>query len=525
MYIDRPFAVSSESEEEYEDIEKEFFDEYERDLEEVTECLSLYNLDDDDDDDDSDDDSDYTSETDDDESDDSTSSESDESSEEMEAEEITQSRAFIQALSFNPCITPYELGQLVTAPQSTKRREEEEAGDMDVEEHQPQPAAPPLLAASKEDRIVDEDRHRVVLRIEGYDTYMDVMFENYVHVSYFCNERGGKYRLALRDLATHLLGYGAQYSKNKFTKLTIRYLNGPSHYLFGSGVLVESGTYSEAIAYKTHHHTMRILAERCNHENIAVKKRKCQNIVAKGTLPFELCLVLLKHKYPNCVQYDCDDFAGAIIRPGDMDNEIEEEERRERRRVRRYRKIAEQLTNDLTVQGTSGALGDDWDDDEEVTSSSSSSEDEDDEDEDDDDDDDDSSYEYFEEFPFEEMTCHPDFDYNARDKEERDLNEALLQKQEDESQYRVLEKKPLRRKDLLQLHNAEDLDDYQVSALTKKKKVTVLVFPKGCAICAGCKKDKEVHRAFIKVFPLLVSVRANERNKAAQADIIKRGLY
>lgn len=500
MDVEYPYLTSSESSEYdtllFEKIKKE----YDTALESTRDLLSLYS------DEEGDDDS-------------SGSGSGSDECVEMEAEEIAQSKAFLHHLSFNPCITQHELKNLLTAPQATKRKKNKEI--ISVTQTGPsEKISPPLLVTSEEDRIILDDRDRTLLRIENDDAYVDVMIENYVYVSYFCNRNdGSRYRLALRELAIRILGYGIQYSKNKFTKLTIKYLNGPSHYFFGSGVLVESGTYSDAIAYKTHHHSMRILKEYCHYDSICVKKRKCQNIVAKGTLPFGLCLVLLKHKYPGLVHYNCEDFAGAIIRPGNMDDEMHDKGSKRRHRVNR--KSTKTITEGYDAYSDDeDEDGEDEEDDEsssftKTTSSSGKSEG----------DDSSSSYEYFSKSEYAGKTCHPDFDYNMIDKEERRRNEALLQKIEDESLYRVLEKKPLRQKELLQMHNAADLDDYQVTALTRKKKVTILAFLKGCIICAGSKEDKEVKKVYSKVLPMLYSCRDSDENKAAEAELIRKGLY
>lgn len=410
--------------------------------------------------------------------DDSSSSSS--SSYEMEPEECYESRLFIERLSFNPCISPYEAQHLVTAPHITKQRKQKIA---------PEESPAALVIATGDDKITDDDRKRTAYRVEVGTTHIDIVVENYVYASYFCNRHtGAPYPLGLRELAIKMLPYGIQYSKNKFTKVTLKYLNGPSHYFFGKGVLVESGTYGNAIGYKCHHNSMRILRETCLYDSVCVKKRRCQNIVAKGTLPFGLCIELLKHRYPNYVQYDKTKFAGAIIRLNDVDAD--------RSRHRRHNSSSSSSHSDETDSSD--------DDDDEYDSSSSSSS---------------SSYEYYERMPYEEKTCHEDFDYNVLvDRETRKRNEALLRKKEEH----VWEKKPLRHKDMVQLHNPDELDDYQVEALTQKKNETILVFSGGRIICAGCRSDAAVCKSFDKVMPMLENCQDSEMNKAAEADHLKR---
>jgi len=426
----------------------------------------------------------------------SRSDNSEEESIEEEVEEMAMecedSRRLIEYLSMNPRVSLYELANLRTAPSATKHHTQKSVFARQSK---------PVVVATGDDRITDEDRKRRAIRITVGDDYIDVMFENYVFVSYFCNRHtGDKFRLSLCELATKLLPYGVGYGKNRFTKVTLRYLLGPSHYFFGSGVKVESGTYSETIAFKTHHNSMRMLKETCGYDSIAVRKRKCQNIVAKGTLERGICLLLLKHKYPNYVEYSTD-FAGAIIRVNkiDADQCDAPSSRRGRRRRRR-------------------------DDDDEDEDASSSYDDDDDDDDEEEDDDSSSSYEYDEENPYEKKTCHEDFDYNMVDEEVRKRNEALLMANEAKCEYRVMDKKPVKQKDLLTLavaHNPDDLNDYQVKALTQKKNVTVLAFLKGRVICAGTKSNKEALKTFAKVMPMLASCADTEQNRAAEAELVR----
>jgi hypothetical protein len=127
--------------------------------------------------------------------------------------------------------------------------------------------------------------------------------------------------------------------------------------------------------------------------------------------------------------------------------------------------------------------------------------------------------------PYEEKTCHQDYDYKVLvDRETRKRNKALLRKKQDQGEYRVLEKKPLRHKDMVQLHNPDELNDYQVEALTQKKNETILVFGGGRIISAGCRSDAAVCKGFDKVMPMLESCQDNEQNRAAEAEHIKRQL-
>ncbi len=392
------------------------------------------------------------------------SSSSSSSSVEAEEEESYNARVFTKRRCFNPCVSAYEINNLVTAPRPTKYHKA--VGEVKKTR--------PMVVTKEEDRVTLDDRKRTSFSVEVTGVVMEVVIENYVFSSYLCNAKGEPYRLSLKKIAALLLAYGIQFSKNKFTKITIKYVDGPSHYLFKSGVIVESGTYGNAISYKCHHLTMRILSECCLNEHIYVKKRRCQNIVAKGTLPFAIRIELLAARYPDCVKYEKARFAGAIIRLNDIDADEEEDD---------YSCVSS------------------WGNSESDSDSSS-------------------SYEYFERMPYEEKTCHEDFDYEVQiDKKTRKANEDLLRKREE---GRPVEKKPMRHRDLLHLHNPDDLNDYQIEALSQKKNETILVFMGGRTICAGCRKDAAVKKAFDKVIPMLESCQDNEVNRQAEQDAIAK---
>ena len=57
---------------------------------------------------------------------------------------------------------------------------------------------------------------------------------------------------------------------------------------------------------------VRVRVRNCIYNNIEVAKRYCQNIVAKGTLSFEIDLERLKKTYVSCVEYDDEHFEHAF---------------------------------------------------------------------------------------------------------------------------------------------------------------------------------------------------------------------
>src|ERR1019366_10660452 len=55
----------------------------------------------------------------------------------------------------------------------------------------------------------------------------------------------------------------------------------------------------------------------CGMNSIGIKDRRCQNVVATGSLNFSICLNVLKYKYPYVV-YNKSHFAGAVNKIADI---------------------------------------------------------------------------------------------------------------------------------------------------------------------------------------------------------------
>jgi TATA-box binding protein (TBP) (component of TFIID and TFIIIB) len=451
---------------------------------------------------------------DDDDDDEESRSSSDEIEEVEEMDECEYSRAFIEFLSFSHAnASPFELANLLSAPSSgrvkkVRKREERPIGALDdflsLYEEKRQLCVPRLRATTK-DVIDDEERKRIKYTVVCTESNVEVevMVENHVYVTYFRNKFTKEdYTINLSELATLLLRYGVQYSDNKFTKVTLKYTYGPSHYFFRSGAMVESGTYNPIIARKSHNMSMNILYEVCGYDNIEIKERKCHNIVAKGTLKFGVRLLLLLQQYPTIVQYDDEKFAGAIIRLNKVHTFRERLQKRKKPRKIHKKKcridsslLDTYATANISSSSSSSSSDDDNESSYSANSGSSSSSGE---------------YEYFEEGN-DDRRYNENFEYFEVDEAELD---ARRRESESHSTHKMVQKKALKKKDLLQMHpNAYDLNQYERDALMKKKNVTILVFEKGRMICAGCRNTRNVLKAIGVVTPMIALCRDTPHNQ------------
>lgn len=176
-----------------------------------------------------------------------------------------------------------------------------------------------LLAPSEPITDADIDREFITIRTGNSPRHLKIRIDNYVFVTYLYNKSDSRKRckINLLDMAAKTLRFGIQYSEHKFSKNDIRYRWG-SHLVFESGVLVETGSTNPLLAAKLLEHTMNIFRYVCGYHDIGICERRCDNVVATGSLNFGLCLELLKEKYPF-VTYEKADFAGAIIRIKEID--------------------------------------------------------------------------------------------------------------------------------------------------------------------------------------------------------------
>lgn len=439
-----------------------------------------------------------------------------ETSEDEEIDECEFSRAFIEFLSFSHAeASLFELGNLHSSSSRVHRRRHKQKerpvaalDDFLKLYEEKRQLSVPRLKASPEDVIDDEERKRIKFTVActKSNVEVEVMVENHVYVTYFRNKYTKEdYTLNLSELAINLLRYGVQYSDNKFTKVTLKYSYGPSHYFFRSGAMVESGTYNPIIARKTHNMSMKLLREECGLDNIEIKERKCHNIVAKGTLTFGVRLLLLAQQYPTVVQYDDESFDGAIIRLNKIATFRKQHQKHTKPRKIHKKKcrIDSSFLNTRSLSSSSRSSSsssgsdnnDDHDDDDDAIDSTSSS----------------GEYEYLEKVDSDDRRYNQNFEYF-----EVDETELAEKRRESESQsiYKMVQKKPLKKKDLLQMHpNAFDLNQYEREALMKKKNVTLLIFETGRIICAGCRSTRNVLKAIGIVTPMVAAARDTPHNQ------------
>jgi TATA-box binding protein (TBP) (component of TFIID and TFIIIB) len=341
---------------------------------------------------------------------------------------------------------------------------------------------PRLVQLRDEDRITEEERRKELIKIVNTVSGVELtmMPENMVYVTYFRDKYSKRRCLfSLPALASALAPYGVEFSTSKFAKITLRHLYGPSHLFFGSGALLETGTYNAVIARKSLNHTIQLL-ELAGYCNIEVGRRKCQNIVAKGTLDFELCLLVLRDKYPDCVTYKCKEFVGAIIR------------------LKKKKGPASALTLGQQLTSDGGGAMDE-------TAAGADSEESSDEDDD--------EYECLEVHDS-DLLYNSGFAYyeapEAQDRQELDEDEmaaldAIVQAGSAPGAD------PASSDGLVGVRKADEMDERDL-AQVKKKNVTIIVFAKGRIICAGCKTSRGAKLACARVLPMLEACRKTKQN-------------
>jgi len=336
----------------------------------------------------------------------------------------------------------------------------------------------------------DREKGLITIRHTATGGQLDIMFENQVYVVRFCDKyTKRRYLFNLKALAQQLAACGVEYSTNKFAKITLRYRDGPSHLFFASGRLLETGTYSAAIARKSLDHTLALLRDRCHYGNLEIGRRRCENIVAKGSVKFEICLLVLCDTYPWCATYS-GDFVGAIIRM---------------RRLHHTRQQRQQ-------QSCSTRLCSDDDEAEEEA-----------EDEDADDDDN-AGYEFLEEKDNVEL-YNTGFDqYVVPEKKEGDL--FTVTEEEDEgppsSSASTRRRAPLLGNVMRNPEEMEEAELDEVARGARKNNVTIIVFEKGKIICAGCKTERSVIASCARILPMLEACKKTPRNMERERQLQQR---
>lgn len=329
--------------------------------------------------------------------------------------------------------------------------------------------------------ITDYDRRKALIPIRNTATgaQLDMMPENYVYVVRFRDRyTKRRYLFNLDELALRLAEFGVDYNTNKFAKITLHYRDGPSHLFFKSGRMLETGTYNAVIARKSLDHTLALLREFGHYENIEIGRRRCENIVAKGSLKFELCIQVLLHMYPWCTR-KAEKFVGVIIRVRDLHNRRplsikKEEEDEDDNEDREPETIAVDETDEFEFLETENN----------------------------------------------DERYNQGFDYHVVPKLEKlDEQEIVNVNAEEEEKKRQT---GLSNRLLSVMRNPEEMDEAdldEVEAPGGEKNVTVIVFEKGKIICAGCKTERSVLRSCAAVLPMLEACKKTPRNLALEKEL------
>lgn len=450
-------------------------------------------------------------------------------------------------------LTEYELERLKVVEQTV--HENEFINYYYLTRGQPKPA---LIPFDEVDRITKEDREPDWICIRGETPMQELvlMIENLVYVTHLCYAFNGKrFIINLETFAVLLAAYGVEYSTDKFAKITLRYRDGPSHLFFGSGAMLETGAYNSIIARKSLNQTLRLLKVVCKYDNIQVSDRRCENIVAKGTLKFELCLHLLKDTYPSYVQYNTSNvagaFVGAIIRLRKIvthqkkptsHHRVDHKKKKSLGFAMKIengdKKVKKNNNNNNTIRKRThddmrnyAEYNDDEDDDYSDDDSDSDDDDEEDDEDDDEEDDDDEidPDENFDDYEFLEVNNN-DVIYNTGF-EYYNIPENTERETVDEDEIKAINaiasagsqhnKRSRKRKklDILAMVDPNNIDEFAPDENVKVKNITIIIFEKGRTICAGCKNTRSVYINCDKVRMMLYTCRKTPANLVREREL------
>lgn len=418
---------------------------------------------------------------------------------------------------------------------------------------------PALIPFDEEDRITKEDREPEWICVRGETPMQELvlMIENLVYVTHLCYAFNGKrFIINLETFAVLLAAYGVEYSTDKFAKITLRYRGGPSHLFFGSGAMLETGAYNSIIARKSLNQTLRLLKVVCKFDNIQVSDRRCENIVAKGTLKYELCLHLLKDSYPSYVQYNTSNVAGAFVgaiirlkkivthqkkpatRRADHKKKketksmmIENGSKKSKIRKENNNNNNDEENRKRTFSKMDGFKpdneNDDYDNDSEDDDEDEYDDDEEEEDEEEEDEID--QDENFDDYEFLEVENN-DIIYNTGF-EYYNIPENIVRQQVEEDEIKAInaiasagsqhnKRSRKRRKiDILSMVDPDHIDEFEPDENVKVKNITIIVFEKGRIICAGCKNTRSVYINCDKVGGMLYTCRKTPANLAREREL------
>src|ERR1700744_4667055 len=196
------------------------------------------------------------------------------------------------------------------------------------------------LAEQLRPRLADlarRHREQFHVRSDTSPVVLEFRFANFVTVAYVGNALTGEdYCFNLHALSRDLLPYYPEYRKKKFAKVNLRLRDGGSHMIYGSGIIVESGSDCTRTSKQMLRHTMWLLAHVCGYKQLVVQRRACFNIVATGNvcrpdprnpgqlITQPLCLGVLKQLFP-AASYKKDKFSGVIIKLVDVERYFAEQ--------------------------------------------------------------------------------------------------------------------------------------------------------------------------------------------------------
>lgn len=179
---------------------------------------------------------------------------------------------------------------------------------------------------------VDQKKEIFYVKSTTTTTVLQFQFANFVTVTYLGDcVTGLDFSFNLYALAQQLLPYYVEYRKKKFAKVNLRLQDAGSHMIYGSAIIVESGSDCTSTSKEMLKLTMHILRHQCHYRRLMVQKRMCFNIVATGNVrdadgnQTALCLRVLKHIFPNA-SYKKDKFSGVIIKLVDVERHLADQD-------------------------------------------------------------------------------------------------------------------------------------------------------------------------------------------------------
>jgi len=169
---------------------------------------------------------------------------------------------------------------------------------------------------------VEQQKEAFVVKSDSSDMELSFDVQNYVFVVRLGNRHdtmtGQPFGFNLPHLATCMLPYYVEYSRKKFAKVNLRYMNGGSHLIYGSAIIVETGSDDTMTSRALLRNTMRILRHDCGYSGLIIKRRICYNIVATGNVNCGLCLNVLRHHF-RAASEKKKNFSGVIIKLEDVE--------------------------------------------------------------------------------------------------------------------------------------------------------------------------------------------------------------